>query len=239
MVFLAGVIPSTLISPLAGAMVDRWNRRSVMMACDLALALNTLGLIWLFSTGRLEIWHTYVAVAIASFANALSMAGLLDPGPPVGLEKEFWPRQWDDSGRRGPRAAHCAGRGRDPGCDDSDPGRPYHRLCDVSVPLITLSLVRVPTAAGAIGGDAEKRALFREAVDGWSYIAARPGLLGLMVLRNQQSFRRCGGSTGSAADPELRLANPTRARALDRRLRNAGRERPDECLGRSQAARVR
>ena len=56
-VFLAGRVPATLIFPLAGALVDRLNRRSVIIACNFALALNSLVLIGLFWSNGLEVWN--------------------------------------------------------------------------------------------------------------------------------------------------------------------------------------
>ncbi|MCB0114249.1 MAG: MFS transporter [Caldilineaceae bacterium] len=58
--------PMVILSPLAGALVDRWPRRLVMMASDLAAGLATVAVLILYSTGNLEIWHLYVASAFAS-----------------------------------------------------------------------------------------------------------------------------------------------------------------------------
>lgn len=66
LVALASFGPSVLLSPIAGALVDRWNRKLVMMLSDLAAGLSTIGLLILFATGNLEIWHIIVAGAFAS-----------------------------------------------------------------------------------------------------------------------------------------------------------------------------
>ena len=55
--------PSILISPLAGALVDRWDRKQVMMLSDLAAGLSTIAVFLLYSTDSLEIWHLYVTGA--------------------------------------------------------------------------------------------------------------------------------------------------------------------------------
>ncbi len=44
---LVAVLPSIVVGPFAGALVDRWNRRWVMIAADGLIALVTLGLIGL------------------------------------------------------------------------------------------------------------------------------------------------------------------------------------------------
>ncbi len=57
--------PIVLFSPIAGALVDRWNRKLVMMLSDLAAGMSTVAIFVLYATGHLEIWHLYVAGAFA------------------------------------------------------------------------------------------------------------------------------------------------------------------------------
>jgi MFS family permease len=57
--------PVVLVSPIAGALVDRWNRKLVMMLSDLAAGLSTVALLILFGTGHLQIWHLFIANAFA------------------------------------------------------------------------------------------------------------------------------------------------------------------------------
>lgn len=63
------VVPTLLLSTISGALVDRWNYRAVMLVSDAGSALTTLLIAGLFYTGRLELWHIYISVAInACFA---------------------------------------------------------------------------------------------------------------------------------------------------------------------------
>ena len=59
---LVALLPEVLLAPFAGALVDRWNRRRVMMVADGAIALVTLGLVALFLTNAIQPWHIYVAM---------------------------------------------------------------------------------------------------------------------------------------------------------------------------------
>ncbi len=59
------VTPLVVLSPVAGAIVDRSNRRLMMMISDLAAGLTTIVQLLLFVTGSLEIWHLYITAAIA------------------------------------------------------------------------------------------------------------------------------------------------------------------------------
>lgn len=54
------MLPLLLMSPIAGALVDRSNRKFMMMVSDLASGLVTIGLLALYLTGQIEIWHLYV-----------------------------------------------------------------------------------------------------------------------------------------------------------------------------------
>jgi DHA3 family macrolide efflux protein-like MFS transporter len=62
--------PAIIVSPLAGALVDRWNRKLMMMLSDLAAALSTTVVLLLFSTGNLQIWHLYITGAFTGFFHA-------------------------------------------------------------------------------------------------------------------------------------------------------------------------
>ena len=62
--------PLVLASPFAGALVDRWNRKVTMILSDLASALSTAVVLFLFSTGGLQIWHLYVSSAFSAVFQA-------------------------------------------------------------------------------------------------------------------------------------------------------------------------
>jgi MFS transporter, DHA3 family, macrolide efflux protein len=62
MATFVAVIPDVIIAPFAGPLVDRWNRRLVMIAADGVIALITLGLAILFALGKVQIWHIFVAL---------------------------------------------------------------------------------------------------------------------------------------------------------------------------------
>ena len=55
--------PTVLMSPVAGALVDRLPRKLVIMLSDLAAGMATLVILGLYTTGNLQIWHLYVAGA--------------------------------------------------------------------------------------------------------------------------------------------------------------------------------
>ncbi len=62
-------IPYILIGPFVGAMVDRWNRKLVMIFSDLIVALATAVLALLFAFNLIQIWHIYLILFIRSLAG--------------------------------------------------------------------------------------------------------------------------------------------------------------------------
>ena len=64
-----GFGPSILFGPFAGALVDRWNRKLVMMLSDLGAGVSTIAILLLYLSGSLQIWHLYVAAAFSGVFN--------------------------------------------------------------------------------------------------------------------------------------------------------------------------
>src|SRR5262245_54970536 len=72
LITLFATLPNVLISPLAGAAVDRWDRRWTIVICESGLSVTTLTLALLLWLGRLELWEIYLCTAI----NAVILAFL-------------------------------------------------------------------------------------------------------------------------------------------------------------------
>ena len=62
----AFALPQVILSPLAGALVDRWDRRTAMIVSDAGAGLAALAIALLFLAGRLEPWNVYLCTAIMS-----------------------------------------------------------------------------------------------------------------------------------------------------------------------------
>ncbi|MFJ5230849.1 amino acid adenylation domain-containing protein [Kitasatospora sp. NPDC088391] len=63
-----GLVPGILAAPLAGAVVDRGDRRRTMLCGDLAAGLTQALLLVLHLTGSLRVWHAYVLIGVLSAA---------------------------------------------------------------------------------------------------------------------------------------------------------------------------
>ncbi|MBN1371105.1 MAG: MFS transporter [Anaerolineaceae bacterium] len=53
-------LPGMLVGSLAGVLVDRWPRKTVMILSDAGQALGSLLLLLSFSSGQFQLWHLYV-----------------------------------------------------------------------------------------------------------------------------------------------------------------------------------
>ena len=65
----AALLPTVLLGPLAGALVDRWDRRRTMIVADGAVALASAALAWLFWRGELQTWQVYAIVLVRAAGN--------------------------------------------------------------------------------------------------------------------------------------------------------------------------
>lgn len=66
---LLSMLPGVVLGPLVGALIDRWNRRIVMLVADGMIALVSLWLAYLFWSNSLEIWHVYVIMVIRAIGG--------------------------------------------------------------------------------------------------------------------------------------------------------------------------
>lgn len=67
---MVAMLPQVFFSPVAGALVDRWNRRVVMMVADGVIALALIVLAALYALNTVQVWHVYLLILIRSAAGA-------------------------------------------------------------------------------------------------------------------------------------------------------------------------
>jgi DHA3 family macrolide efflux protein-like MFS transporter len=66
---LVGTLPQVILGPFVGTLVDRWNRRWIMLLADGIITLATILLAVLFALDAVAIWHIYVVMLIRSLAG--------------------------------------------------------------------------------------------------------------------------------------------------------------------------
>lgn len=67
---LVALLPQIFLGPIAGSIVDRGNRRRIMIIADSSVALTTILLAVLFASGIVEVWHIYVLMLVRSLGGA-------------------------------------------------------------------------------------------------------------------------------------------------------------------------
>ncbi|MEW5873124.1 MAG: MFS transporter [Chloroflexota bacterium] len=70
-VAICTVLPQILLSPLAGVLIDRYNRRWMMALADSGAALCTLLLAALFLSGHIQVWQIFLVTAASSAFGSL------------------------------------------------------------------------------------------------------------------------------------------------------------------------
>lgn len=67
---LVGTLPNVVLGPFIGALIDRWDRRRIMLLADSIVTLATLTLTLLFALDAVATWHIYVVMFIRSLAGS-------------------------------------------------------------------------------------------------------------------------------------------------------------------------
>src|SRR5215813_3099473 len=81
------LVPFTLFAPLAGAFVDRWSRRTVMIATDLLRLVVALG--FLFVRSSQDLWIAYLCIGLLSLFGAFFEAAKNAAVPNITGERDL------------------------------------------------------------------------------------------------------------------------------------------------------
>lgn len=181
-ILLFTVLPSLLFAPLAGALVDRWDRRRVMIAADSGAALCTGLLMLLIYNGQLEIWHIYVIMGFNSLFRALQVpaytasVSLLVPREQLGRANGIMQLEATSSYLLSPILA---------GWLLDRVGILNVMLIDLATFLFAVGIIlaaRIPRPEISKKDAGTRTSLWKDMAVGWQFISARAGFLGLMVL---------------------------------------------------------
>lgn len=178
----AFIAPSILLSPFAGAIVDRHNRKNIMIFTDLIAGLGTTTLLILFATGNLHLWHIYVVNAFSGAANSFQFPAY-SAAVTMMLHKSQYGRASGmmalaeaASGITAPAIAAVMLRVT---------GLTGIMLVDVVTfvfAVSTLAMIHIPQPPVSGHSPTEKTTLWQEAAYGFTYIFQRPSLLGLQMV---------------------------------------------------------
>ena len=179
---VTGFAPIVLFSPIAGALVDRWNRKFVMMISDLAAGLTTIAVFILLSTGDLQVWHLYVTNFLSGAFQAFQFPAY-SAAITMMVPKEQYGRANGLVAMAGPAsnifspilAAAFLG----------SIGIKGIMLIDIitfTAAIGALMLVFIPQPKQTEEGRAAQTGLWNESMFGFKYIFSRPSLFGLQLV---------------------------------------------------------
>ncbi|MEM7346509.1 MAG: MFS transporter [Chloroflexota bacterium] len=174
--------PMVILSPIAGALVDRWNRKLVMMLSDLAAGLSTIIILALFVTDNLQIWHLYAAGAFAGAFEAFQFPAY-SAAVSTMVSKDQYTRVHSMIGLGEPTSQIAA-----PilaGALLVAIGLTGILIIDIVTFLVaigTLLAVHIPEPDRSDAGREGQGNLWQESLYGFRYIFERPSLLGLQLL---------------------------------------------------------
>ena len=176
------ITPFLLISPIAGVMVDRHNRKLMMMVSDLGAGLATVLILICQWLGILEFWHLYFASVIYGLGMAFQ-----------------WPAYSAAITTLVPKEQYGRANGM-MSLIEAGPGVIAPLLAGALLPIIGLTgilffdvatfllaigalmIVHIPQPPRTEEGAKGQGSIWKEAAYGFKYIFARPSLLGLQMI---------------------------------------------------------
>ena len=181
MATLVAILPGVILGPFAGTLVDRWNRRVVMIAADGFVALVTAWLAYLFWMGSATTWHVYAAMLARALGGAF-----------------HWPSMQASTSLMVPKKhlSRVAGLNQTMQGALSIVAPPLGALLLSLLPLQGIMAIDLATAALAIGpllfvfipqpekaaGAAQKSSVWSDFRSGLRYVSGWPGLMIIIVM---------------------------------------------------------
>ena len=181
-------LPLMLGGSLAGVLVDRWPRRSVLLLTDAGQALGTLALLLSFSGGTFALWQLYLVTLLGGALDMLQRPAM-DSSVTMLVPEAQRDRANAIRQITGPAAGMIA-----PVLTGF-----LYSLVGVSgvmsidlltffVALLTLYLVRIPQPARSRESQESAGTVWREMMAGFRFLGQRPVLLVLMVFAALLNF---------------------------------------------------
>jgi DHA3 family macrolide efflux protein-like MFS transporter len=86
---LVNLTPHIVLGPFIGPLIDRWDRRKILICSDIVTALLTLVLVVLFYMDTIQIWHIYVIMFGRSTGESFQRTALSASIPMIVPEKHL------------------------------------------------------------------------------------------------------------------------------------------------------
>jgi len=73
---MMALLPGIILGPFIGALIDRWNRRVVMIAADSIIALSIFWLAYLFWADTLQTWQVYLVMFVRAVGGSFHLPAM-------------------------------------------------------------------------------------------------------------------------------------------------------------------
>jgi MFS transporter, DHA3 family, macrolide efflux protein len=182
MIILSLALPTIIVSPFAGVIIDRFSRKKLMILSNCVAALSSVIILVLVLTNTLEIWHIYVAAALASTFNTFlmpayqSIISLLVPKKQLGRANGLIQVGESASVIIAPVVAgfliHLYGLQAVITID----------LIAFAFAVTTLIFAKIPEVATKQSAKLNTKQFFAEAKEGWDYLMKQPAFKWLLIF---------------------------------------------------------
>lgn len=173
---------TVVVSPFAGVVVDRFDRRWVLIGADTGAGLMTCLLLLLYSTGNFQGWHIYLTAALTGVFEAFQLPAFTAATTML-VPKSAYTRV---SGMRSLSTSIAEiGAPLLAGTLLSVIGLAGVMVIDLVSFLFavsTLLWVRIPRPTQVAEAVAETRSTWRDMGTGFGFILQRPGLVSLLLI---------------------------------------------------------
>lgn len=174
--------PALLVTPFAGALVDRWSRRFVMMLSDLAAVLSTVAVLTLYSTGNLQIWHLYATGAFAGTFGAFQFPAYSAAVTTMVSKKQYGRASGMLSSAQFASGIFAPSMAALFLITIGIAGILTIDILTFLVAIGALLVVHVPQPAITAEGQKSRGSIWTESVYGFRYISKRTSLLALLLI---------------------------------------------------------
>jgi len=188
MTALFSTLPRILLSPVAGAITDRWNRKKIMLISDSLSGVITLTTAVLLSTGQMQVWMIYLisffGSIFASFQQPAYSASIVMLVPKDQLTRANSMVQMGE-------AIETILTPLMAGALFATIGMGGIIMIDVITyvfALLTLIFVTIPQPVAITSLRAVNLSILKDVAFGWCYLAERRGLLGLLLYYAAVNF---------------------------------------------------
>ncbi len=185
---VAFITPFLILSPIAGVMVDRYNRKLMMMLSDLTAVLSTTAILILYITGSLEFWHLYISSIINGLGNTFQWPAYsaaittMVPKEQYGRANGMMSLVEAGPGVLAPMIAGAVLALTISGPFDSFGLIMLLDLVTFFIAIGALLIVYIPQPQKTMEGQKAQGNIWAEAWYGFQYIFQRPSLLGLQMI---------------------------------------------------------